>query len=182
MNRQRRRALRLAVELLDDRCLLSGLTPSQVTNAYGLNAITFNANGQTIPGDGSGQTIAIIDAYHDPYLASDLNTFDQANHLPAAAVAQVDLADSRTDSGWAGRRPSTRSGDAIARGHDRGGRSPVHQPPGPADGAQRREADPGGLGRLDELGRERVPGPDALRRGLHDPGRSYRDHLRRRQR
>jgi subtilase family serine protease len=101
MNRQRRRALRPALELLDDRCLLSGLTPAQVTNAYGLNAITFSANGQTIPGNGSGQTIAIIDAYHDPYLTSDLNTFDQANHLPAAAVAQVDLAGSRADSGWA---------------------------------------------------------------------------------
>ena len=102
MNRQRRRALRPALELLDDRCLLSGLTPAQVTNAYGLNAITFSANGQTIPGNGSGQTIAIIDAYHDPYLASDMNTFDQANHLPAAAVSQVDLAGSQTDSGWAG--------------------------------------------------------------------------------
>ncbi|MBV8384843.1 MAG: S53 family peptidase [Planctomycetaceae bacterium] len=101
MNRQHRRALRPALELLDDRCLLTALTPAQVTNAYGLNNITFSSNGQLIPGNGSGQTIAIVDVYHDPYLASDLNTFDQANNLPAAAVTQVDLAGSSTDSGWA---------------------------------------------------------------------------------
>ncbi|MBV8268485.1 MAG: hypothetical protein JO252_19320, partial [Planctomycetaceae bacterium] len=46
MNRQHRRALRPALELLDDRCLLTALTPAQVTNAYGLNNITFSSNGQ----------------------------------------------------------------------------------------------------------------------------------------
>ena len=62
----RRRALPLW-DQLDDRCLLSGYTPAQITSAYGLNAITFTSStGTTIKGDGSGQTIALIEEYHDP--------------------------------------------------------------------------------------------------------------------
>ncbi len=101
MSRRRRRSLRPFLESLDQRRLFSGLTPAQLTAAYGLSAITFSANGTTVAGDGSGQTIAVIDAYHDPYLASDLNTFDQAYSLPATALTQIDLAGSSSDSGWA---------------------------------------------------------------------------------
>ena len=77
--RNRRRGLRLQpqIDLLDDRCLLSGLTPAQVTAAYGLNAITFTSSGKTVSGNGSGETIALIEAYNDPTIASDLQTFDQ---------------------------------------------------------------------------------------------------------
>jgi subtilase family serine protease len=49
-------------------------TPSQISSAYGFNGTTFS-NG-TITGDGSGQTIAIVDAYNDPTIWSDLTTFD----------------------------------------------------------------------------------------------------------
>ena len=45
---------------------LSALTPAQIESAYGFNAISFS-NG-TIKGNGAGQTIAIIDAYNDPYI------------------------------------------------------------------------------------------------------------------
>jgi hypothetical protein len=48
------------------------VSPSQMRHAYGLDAISING----ITGDGSGQTIAIIDAFKDPTLASDLATFD----------------------------------------------------------------------------------------------------------
>ena len=58
-----------------------GLTPNQIRGAYGLgtydssgtlnNAVMFHG----IQGDGSGQTIAIVDSYDDPYALSDLNTF-----------------------------------------------------------------------------------------------------------
>ena len=62
-----RRRLRPALDRLDDRCLPSGLTPAQLTHAYGLDAITFNApSGATVKGDGTGTTIALIEAYHDP--------------------------------------------------------------------------------------------------------------------
>ena len=70
MNRRQRRGFRPALDDLDDRCLLSTLTPAQVTHAYGLDAITFGSGNQSIKGDGRGQTIAIVEAYHDPYLAS----------------------------------------------------------------------------------------------------------------
>lgn len=102
MSRQRRLALRPAVDFLDDRCLLSGLTPQQVTQAYGLNAITFNANGQSVKGDGSGQTIAVVVAYHDAYLASDVARFDATYGLAAANLTQVNLAGASSNDGWAG--------------------------------------------------------------------------------
>src|SRR5262245_16184548 len=102
MSRKRRRALRPSLDTLDDRCLPSGMTPAQVTAAYGLNTLTFKVNGTTVAANGAGQVIAIVDAYHDPYLVSDLAVFDATYHLPAALVAQVNLAGSQTDSGWAG--------------------------------------------------------------------------------
>ncbi len=58
-----------------------GLSPQQVSQAYGFNQITFN-NG-TIKGNGSGQTIALVDAYNQPNLASDLQVFDATYGLPA---------------------------------------------------------------------------------------------------
>src|SRR5262249_48783905 len=65
----------------------TGLTPQQIRAAYGINAIAFG----TISGDGSGQTIAIVDAYDDPKLidnsapgfgSSDLAQFDRHFNLP----------------------------------------------------------------------------------------------------
>jgi subtilase family serine protease len=50
-----------------------GLTPSQVRHAYGFDAITFNGT----PGDGRGQTIAIVTANDDPSITADLATFDR---------------------------------------------------------------------------------------------------------
>ena len=59
----------------------AGFSPAMISQAYGFNQITFN-NG-TVKGDGSGQTIAIIDAYDQPNIASDLATFDRTYGLPA---------------------------------------------------------------------------------------------------
>jgi hypothetical protein len=64
-----------------------GYTPQQIRTAYGLNNITLGGK----PGDGTGQTIAIVDAYDDPsfldstdpnFSSSDLAQFDQAFGLP----------------------------------------------------------------------------------------------------
>ena len=64
-----------------------GLSPQQMAAAYGFNGITFGG----IAGDGSGQTIAIVDAYDDPALVdstapdfatSDLAQFDRQYGLP----------------------------------------------------------------------------------------------------
>ncbi|MGC8642287.1 MAG: hypothetical protein ACP5XB_20690, partial [Isosphaeraceae bacterium] len=64
-----------------------GFTPQQVRTAYGVDRITFGP----IVGDGSGQTIAIVDAYDDPglvsstnpsFATSDLAMFDKQFGLP----------------------------------------------------------------------------------------------------
>ena len=58
-----------------------GHSPEEIANAYGFDKISFN-NG-TIAADGTGQTIAIVDAYNDPNIAKDLSVFDQ--HFGLAA-------------------------------------------------------------------------------------------------
>jgi len=104
-----RRALPF-VDQLEDRCLLSsygqphtaGYTPAQITTAYGLNAITFTSpTGSTIKGDGSGQTIALIEEYHDPNIQSDLNTFDAKYNLPSPSLTVVNQAGNQTNNSWA---------------------------------------------------------------------------------
>ncbi len=61
----------------------SAKTPAQMRGAYGMGqygaaSVTFDS----IQGDGTGQTIAIIDAYDYPYAATDLHTFDLQFGLP----------------------------------------------------------------------------------------------------
>ena len=96
------RRLRPGLDLLDPRCMLSSLTPALLTNAYGLNAIGFTSrSGSAVVGDGSGETIALIEAYHDPSLASDLATFDSAFYLPDPQLKVVNQAGTKTNSAWA---------------------------------------------------------------------------------
>jgi subtilase family serine protease len=59
---------------------VSGYTPAQIRAAYGFNSVSDN---------GSGQTIAIIDAYNDPNIASDLAAFDQAMGIAAPPSLKV---------------------------------------------------------------------------------------------
>src|SRR6185437_2662760 len=100
--RKLRRVVRPWMERLDDRCLLSGYNVAQVTHAYGLDAITFpSASGQRIAGDGSGETIAMIEAYNDPNLASDLHVFDQANGLADPSLSVINEAGGKTNAVWA---------------------------------------------------------------------------------
>ena len=68
----------LRLERLEGREVPAALTPAQVRTAYGFNQIAFTtATGAAVAGNGSGTTIAIVDAYNDPYISSDVNTFDQ---------------------------------------------------------------------------------------------------------
>jgi subtilase family serine protease len=90
------------MDQLDDRCLLSGLTPAQLTAAYGLDSITFSTGSGTVKGDGTGQVIALIEAYHDPTLRSDLMTFDREFNLPdPPQLIVANQAGGITNSGWA---------------------------------------------------------------------------------
>jgi hypothetical protein len=61
-----------------------GYTPAQLQKAYGFNQIPLPI-GETFNDAGSGQTIAIIDALDDPYIRSDLQTFDQTFNIGGAA-------------------------------------------------------------------------------------------------
>jgi hypothetical protein len=105
------RSTRLTLETLEDRMVQSatvqptyvlhhaaavggantsaifGYTPAQIRAAYRIDKISFGG----VTGDGSGQTIAIIDAFDDPsfvnstdanFLSSDLHKFDQQFGLP----------------------------------------------------------------------------------------------------
>src|SRR4051812_7453292 len=114
MSRRSRLAARPRFEILDDRCVLSTLTPGQLSSAYGLNAITYS-NG-TVKGTGEGHTIAIVDAYSDPTIYSDLTAFDAKYGLPNPTLTASPASNaasstasgsftayslgSATDSGW----------------------------------------------------------------------------------
>jgi subtilase family serine protease len=102
MSTRRRRPLWPVLDQLDDRCLLSGLAPAQLTQAYSLDSISFSTGSGTVKGDGTGQTIALIEAYHDPSIRADLTTFDQAFNLPdPPQLIIANQAGSVTNSGWA---------------------------------------------------------------------------------
>ena len=62
-----------------------GYTPAQMQAAYAFSSILFDGT----VGTGSGETIAIVDAYDDPNIQSDLNTFDSYFGLPATTVSRV---------------------------------------------------------------------------------------------
>src|SRR5262245_57365662 len=78
-NRPFKRRAHVALERLETRNLLAAFTPSQITHAYGFDTVTFTGG---VVGDGSGQTIAIVDAFDDPTILSDLQTFDAKYGLP----------------------------------------------------------------------------------------------------
>ncbi len=99
-------ALRPALESLETRSLLSltaspsfdlgplvsnttppsgAFTPAQIRQAYGFNNIQFG----TVQGNGTGQTIAIVDAQDDPNIQKDLNTFDAQFGLPNVTITKV---------------------------------------------------------------------------------------------
>jgi subtilase family serine protease len=73
----------LMMHPLSGPSFLPPFSPAQLTNAYGINLIKFTTSTGTVAGNGAGQTIAIIDAFSDPNIASDLATFDTNYKLAA---------------------------------------------------------------------------------------------------
>ncbi len=61
-----------------ETCSTTGLCPSAVLSAYGLGPLLVNSTM-----NGTGQSIAIVDACGDSAITTDVATFDTANHLPA---------------------------------------------------------------------------------------------------
>ncbi len=76
----------------------TGYTPQQIQIAYGINQITFSGG---VPGTGARQTIAIVVAYNDPKIQSDLANFDSEFGLAKASLTVDNLGATTTDSGWA---------------------------------------------------------------------------------
>src|SRR5262249_44216089 len=64
--------------------LFSGqVAPAQLRQAYGINQVSFTGPGGTaVTGDGTGQTIAIVEEGVDPTIQADLHTFDQFFGIP----------------------------------------------------------------------------------------------------
>jgi subtilase family serine protease len=86
-------------------------TPAQIRTAYGFNAISAT---------GAGQTIAIIEAFNDPTLASDLNTFDSQFGLTTSGRSLASLFGSSSSfltqvsqTGSTSALPSTDAGWAL---------------------------------------------------------------------
>ena len=80
--------------------LPSGLSPHQVSNAYGFHAV---------PSQGKGQTIAIVDAFDDPRIEADLAVFNKQFGLPTCTTKNgcfkkiyAKKKKPRTDAGWSG--------------------------------------------------------------------------------
>ncbi len=69
-----------------------GLGPTAVKTAYGINSISFSGT----TGDGTGQTIAIVDAYNDPNITADLHTFDVAYGLSDPTLVTINENGGRT--------------------------------------------------------------------------------------
>lgn len=91
--------IQLRVEELEARTVLTVFTPAQITHAYGIDTISFGG----VKGDGSNQTIAIVDAYDAPKLTTDLAFFSNKFSLPAAnlTVAYAQGSKPKYDVGWA---------------------------------------------------------------------------------
>ncbi len=100
MIRRSRLATRPNLESLEGRLVLSALTPAQLDSAYGLNSVRLSSNGTAVAGTGAGQTIAVIDVYHDPNIATELATFDAKYGLAPAQLSVDNLAGSNVDAGW----------------------------------------------------------------------------------
>src|SRR5712691_2352744 len=80
-----------------------GLTPTQIRHAYGFDGLSCSSSNTC----GSGQTVAIVDAFNDPNIQSDLNMFDSAFGLPTCTTSNgcftiaTPQGAPRTDRGWA---------------------------------------------------------------------------------
>src|ERR1019366_1512675 len=76
--------------------------------AYNLKNIVFTTGGKTVSANGAGETIAVVNAYGDPSIASDLQTFDanfgigndnaSGQFVLTVATPQGSV---RTNAGWA---------------------------------------------------------------------------------
>jgi hypothetical protein len=81
---------------------IGGFIPSQIYQAYGINQVLING----AQGNGAGTTIAIVDAYSDPTITTDLQAFDKEFGLPNPVFKVVNQTGGTTlpppSTDWAG--------------------------------------------------------------------------------
>ncbi len=81
----------------------TGYTPAEIRHAYGFDQLSFNSG--AVAANGSGETIAIVDAYDDPNIASDLHQFDATLGLSDPTLTKVNQSGGtslpRGNTGWA---------------------------------------------------------------------------------
>src|SRR5438445_8706994 len=94
---------RLRLEELECRVVPSIFTPGQIRHDYGFDQIAFTADSKSVAGDGSGQTIAIVDAYDAPTIVNDLHKFNRQFGIPDANFQKVTPTGTlpAADAGWA---------------------------------------------------------------------------------
>jgi hypothetical protein len=84
------------LEQLEARTLLA-YSPAQIAHAYGFDQISYSSGLR-----GAGQTIAIVDAFDDPTIQSDLHNFDVTFGLPDPVFTKFTPQGTPTvDAGWA---------------------------------------------------------------------------------
>src|SRR5438552_2316877 len=89
---------RPVVEALEARNLLTTFGPAQLAHAYAFDQINFAGT----PGDGRGQTVAIVDAFDHPNIAGDLQTFNTRYGLnnPLSTFTKVKLGSPAANTNW----------------------------------------------------------------------------------
>ena len=65
---------------------VSVYTPAQIKQAYGFSALPAPTVANKMAYQGSGQTIIIVDAFHNPTAGADLNTFSLKFGIPTCAL------------------------------------------------------------------------------------------------
>jgi subtilase family serine protease len=80
-NLRHRFQARLRLEELEIRNVpsVAPYAPAAIVHAYGVDQVTFNSG--KVAGNGAGQTIAIVDAYYDPTIQSDIAKFSTKFNL-----------------------------------------------------------------------------------------------------
>ncbi len=84
----------------------TGLTPAMISQAYGFNNVMFGS----VVGDGSGETIAIVDAYNAPTITTDLHAFDVEFGLSDPTLVRINQAGGTTLPGNDPEGPGNRPG------------------------------------------------------------------------
>lgn len=85
---------KIEFDLLESRQLLSNYTTlKSIENYYGFNQLQKQYG---VSGGGADVTVAIVDAFNDPYIVKNINKFSYENNLPKANLSVYNL----TDANW----------------------------------------------------------------------------------